>query len=96
MRYELGRLERENEIGCDLLRPGRKHALFRHVIECVVHFDRVEAAGIEPEHLLGLNLFRIECPFPFFMGKSARTDMDIHDFPPPAPDSFLCASASLW
>jgi hypothetical protein len=48
------------------------------VIKGVVDFYRVEALGVETEHFLGGNLFRIENTFPFLVPEPAGPDMDFH------------------
>src|SRR5512136_555669 len=80
MRYDLGRLKRENKIAGHLSCPGYEHALSGHVIEGIIDLYRLEASRIEPEHFLGRDLFRIEFAFPFLVRITACANMDLHDF----------------
>jgi hypothetical protein len=63
-------LQSETKTFGDTLGPVQKRGLGGHAIEAVIDFDRGELLGVEAEHLLVRQLFRVEAALPLFIGVS--------------------------
>ena len=71
-------LKHEREVVGDLAHPALEQLPGRHAVERVVDLDRLEALGVEAEHVRFLQVLGVERALPFLVAVSARPHEDLH------------------
>ena len=88
MRDRPGGFEDETKIRRHLLGPALEHRSFGKAVERVIDFDSWQTLGVERQHLIVLQVLRIERAFPFFVAEPAGSEAEPHVANPMGLTSF--------